>query len=103
MSPTKRSGLLYVIAYGIALLATVATVALRWGLDPWLGDFLPLATLYGAVGVAVWAGGVGPALLATLLGLLACDVLFMQPRGSLAIADVRDVIGIALYLVASAI
>src|SRR5262245_51319146 len=67
--------------YGGAVVFTALAVSLRWLLDPWLGDFLPLATLYGGVALAVWFGGYRPALLAMLLGYLACDYLFIPPRG----------------------
>ena len=32
-------------------------------LDPWLGNEVPYITLYGAVAIAVWFGGLGPAVL----------------------------------------
>jgi PAS domain S-box-containing protein len=82
----------------VALAATAAVVLVRWLLDPWLGDFLPLVTLYGAVAVASWYGGYRPALLATALGFLACDYLFIQPRGSFTIHDSHHYIGLVLYL-----
>ena len=37
------------LAYAVALAALVAAVAVRWLLDPMLGDALPLVTLFGAV------------------------------------------------------
>src|SRR5438552_1814920 len=83
--------------YLVAVAATAAMVLLRWLLDPVVGDFLPLATLYGAVAFAVWVGGYRPALLATLLGYLACDYLFLQPRGTLGFHDLHDLVGLILY------
>ena len=53
-------------AYAIALFALAAVIALRWLLDPLLGDTMPLVTLYGAVAAAVWVGGYAPALLASV-------------------------------------
>ena len=35
---------------------TAPAVLLRWLLDPWMGDFLPFPTLYGAVAVATGVG-----------------------------------------------
>src|SRR5438132_14244137 len=46
-----------VAAYGVALAALAAAVLLRWLLDPVLGTYLPLVTLFGAVAAAVWFGG----------------------------------------------
>jgi signal transduction histidine kinase len=80
-----------------------AAVLLRWLLDPWLGDTLPLATLFGAVGFAVWLGGLRPAWLTAALGYPACSWLFMEPRGSLGVLGARDLISVALYLLSCAV
>ncbi len=86
------------LGYLVAIGATAGTVLLRWLLDPVVGDYLPLATLYGAVAFAVWFGGYRPALLAAVLGYLACDYFFIQPRGRLGFNTVHDFIGLVLYL-----
>ncbi len=85
--------------YGAAVLFTALAVLLRRLLDPWLGDVYPLPTLYGAVALAVWVGGYRPALLAAALGYLACDWLFIEPRGTLRLPNPRDVIGLCAYAV----
>src|SRR5262249_57709251 len=77
----------------VAVRATAAAVLLRWALDRWMGDALPLATLYGAVALAVWVGGIGPAVLACVLGFVACDLLFIAPRGQVVL-DARTLIGV---------
>ena len=56
------------VRYGLAMVFTSAAVGLRWLLDPALGDFLPLATLYGAVILVVWLSGSRPAILAAVVG-----------------------------------
>ncbi len=86
------------VGYLVALAATTGMVLLRWLLDPWMGDFLPLVTLYGAVAAAVWFGGYRPALVSVALGHLACNYLFIQPRYALAIQHTHDSIGLGLYL-----
>jgi PAS domain S-box-containing protein len=85
-------------AYAIATAALAVAVLLRWLLDPLLGDGLPLVTLFGAVAIAVWAGGWGPAVVATLIGYFACAYLFIAPRGSLGLGDFQHVVGLAAYL-----
>src|SRR5262245_59245075 len=50
-----------IAAYGVALVTVAAAVGLRQLLDPVMGDTLPLLTLFGAIAVAVWLGGFGPA------------------------------------------
>lgn len=84
------------MAYLVALMATAAMVLLRWLIDPWLSSNLPFVTLFGAVAAAVRYGGYRPAILATAVGFLACDYLFMLPRGTYA--HVHDYIGFVLYL-----
>jgi PAS domain S-box-containing protein len=87
----------YLVAIGCAM----ATLALRWLLDPLLGDALPLVTLYAGIIVAAWYGGTGPALLATLLGYFGANFLFIEPRGSFTFADLAEVVGAGAYALTS--
>jgi len=68
------------VGYGAAVLFAVLAIALRWVLDPWLGQRLPFITVFGAVAAAAWFGGPGPALVATVLCFIACDYLFIDPN-----------------------
>ena len=65
----------------LSLSCVALAVAVRWLLDPWLGDNLPLVTLYGAVAAAVWIGGYSQGVVAAIVGYLACDYFFIAPRG----------------------
>jgi PAS domain S-box-containing protein len=87
-----------VVAYAFAIAALVAAVLLRWLLDPLMGDALPIVTLFGAVAAAVWAGGYRPAIVVAFLGYVACDYLFIAPRGQFVIEDFGHVIGLVAYL-----
>jgi PAS domain S-box-containing protein len=89
--------------YGWALIFTVLAVVLRGSLNAWLGDYLPFATLYGAVALVVWFGGYRPAIVATVLGCLACDLLFAEPRGAFGFDSARDILGLILYLLSCGI
>jgi PAS domain S-box-containing protein len=82
-------------AYALSLVALAAAVLLRWVLDPLMGDALPLVTLFGAVAGAVWLGGYRPAVLVALLGYVACEYLFIAPRGSLSLGEFGSLIGFA--------
>ena len=86
----------------VALVATALALALRAALDPWLGDSLTLVTLYGAVAFAVWRGGLRAALLATVLGYLGADYLFVSPRGAIGPWDAPHLIGLFAYLASCA-
>ncbi len=87
----------------LALLFAAVAVALRWVLDPWLGDAFPLVTLYGAVAVAVLIGGRSRGALTATVGYLACDYLFIEPRGTLGFADTSSLVGALVYVVTCAI
>jgi PAS domain S-box-containing protein len=89
------------IAYALALAALVAVVLLRWLLDPLMGDAFPLTLLFGAIAAAVWVGGYRPAALVVILGYLACDYLFIEPRGKVSLDGVPNVLGLVAYLFAS--
>jgi PAS domain S-box-containing protein len=99
----RRRRLTKVLAYPLAVAITAAAVALRWLLDPWLGEHLPLVTLFAAVAALVWLGGPGPAALAAVLGYLACDYLFIEPPGVFGVFNVRSLVGIAAYLLTCAL
>ena len=92
-----------VLRYGAAAAFTVAAVLLRLALDPALGTHVTLATLYGAVALAVYFGGYGPALFATILGYVAADYLFAPPRGTLHLADAQHLVGLVAYAISCTI
>ena len=84
--------------YAVAIAALAAAVLLRYLLDPWMGNTLPLVTLFGAVAAAVWTGGVRPAIAVVILGYLACSYLFIEPRGHIVFTDPGTVIGVLAYV-----
>ena len=85
--------------YAAALIAVAAAVVLRMLIDPYLGDRFPFATFFLAVVVTGWFGGLGPALLAVVLGYLAADWFFIPPRGQISMVGVTPdvVVGAAVY------
>ena len=87
--------------YALALIALAAAVYLRYLLEPWMAGALPLVTLFGAVAAAAWVGGYGPAVVVTVVGYIACNYLFIEPRGGFALATVGDLIGALAYLFTS--
>ena len=84
--------------YILGLVALAAAVLLRWLLDPFIGDALPLVTLFGAVAAAVWLGGYRVAIPVTLLGYVACNYLFISPRGQFDLSKVGEMVGVVAYL-----
>ena len=77
------------VAYGVAVLATAVTIALRWLLWPLLGDAVPHMFFFPAVMIAAYYGGFAPGLLSTLLCVLAANYLFTEPRYSLQIKNLN--------------
>ena len=90
----------FLLSYLVAIAATAAAVFVRWLLNPLLDHRLPFSTMYGAVAVAVWYGGWRPALLATVLGFVACDWAFIEsePGAPLSLSGPGGVAGLAVYL-----
>ncbi|MBC7894402.1 MAG: PAS domain S-box protein, partial [Cytophagaceae bacterium] len=63
---------------------------------PVLGETFPLITLYGAIAAAVWIGGARPAVVAAIIGFVACDWFFVEPRGQFVI-DASKAVAMAAY------
>jgi PAS domain S-box-containing protein len=89
--------------YGFALAIVVAATALRLLLDTAFGNHVPYITYFVAVVLAAWFGGVGPAVMALLLGAAAAAYFFINPRHTLDIAGFGEILGLALYLALGAI
>src|SRR6185369_4252190 len=85
-------------AYALGFFALLLAVLLRWALDPFMGDALPLVTLFGAVAAGVWLGGYRLAIAIVLLGYVACHYLFIPPRGHIDLSTMANVVGLVAYL-----
>jgi PAS domain S-box-containing protein len=85
--------------YEWAVVAVVAATFVRMALEPVLGPQHPLVTYYLAVTLASLYGGLGPSLLAVALGGIAADVLFIEPRGSLAVPRIDQFTGLCVYFI----
>lgn len=83
--------------YAIAVAALVAALGLRWLLDPYIGDSLPLVTLFAAVACAVWVGGVWPAIAVAVMGYAASAWAFIEPRAAFPPLNQTNVMGFAAY------
>ena len=84
--------------YAIAVVATSISLLGRWLLDPFLGNFTPFLTLYAAVALAAIYAGFGPAILATVLGLIGADYWFVPPRESFLLYSMPHMVGTLTYL-----
>jgi PAS domain S-box-containing protein len=86
--------------YGIALLSIVVATVLRRLLNPIVGEAYPFATIFLAVVFSAWYGGFGPALMASIAGLIAAAV-FLAPSAPAGRPAPPALIGLAFYLLAT--
>ena len=81
--------------YGIAVLLSILALVFAWVFRPVFGTEA-YAMFYLAVIVAAWYGGLGPGILAGLVGLAANVVLAVPPFG--AGLDIDDWLRVAIYM-----
>ncbi|HVJ28996.1 MAG TPA: PAS domain S-box protein, partial [Gammaproteobacteria bacterium] len=86
------------VGFGLSLAPLAAALALRWALDPLLGDTMPVVTLYGAVAVAIWLNGLPAAVTVTIVGYVIAAYLFIEPRGELGLDVTANLVGFVAYL-----
>lgn len=94
--PYRRSPAL---RYGVAVLAVLAAFTIRYLI---YGDFqnrLVFTFFVPAAVVAVWYGGIGPGIVATVLGLLMGDYFFMMSRKALWPLGNRESMAVGVYVV----
>jgi PAS domain S-box-containing protein len=94
---TRKSFRPLILHYGCAPVSIGIATWVRLLLDPPLGNQAPYATLLFAVLVTSSYGGIGPALLAVLLGSFSADYFVVQPRGSLGLTGADEYVSWALY------
>jgi signal transduction histidine kinase/ActR/RegA family two-component response regulator len=93
----NQDAMVVAVRYAAAIAIATAAIVLRWFLLPWLKSDVPYATLFGAIAVAVWMGGWGPAVVAAVVGLVGTTVLIGAPDSFAAAAGWSAVLGLAVY------
>src|SRR5262249_56909475 len=91
------------VAYGVALLATVGCLLIRWPLWPVLGDAVPHMTFFPAVMIAAYFGGFWPGLLATFLSAVAANYFLTQQLSSFHVRSVNDIAALILFVLVGTI
>lgn len=86
------------VVYSAALLGVGAATAIRFALDPVLGEHLMFSMYFLAVSVAAWAGGIRPAMLTAILSSILANYLFSAPRGRLQIDNAEQLCGLIIFL-----
>ncbi len=88
----------FLLRYGCAVAGVAAATWVRVLLDPVLGNRIPFPPLLLAVLFTAWYGGVRPSLLAVMLGGLSADYFLFEPRGSLGLKSVADLVALLLFM-----
>src|SRR4051812_10812470 len=84
-------------------IAVAGAVLLRSLFTPELKTGLPFITLFPAVFIAAYLGGLGPGILATLLGVVTALHFFIEPMGgSLSLANPVASYGVLLFTLSGA-
>jgi PAS domain S-box-containing protein len=84
--------------YALAVAATFVALLVRLALQDTLEERAIFATFMIAVAITSGYGGLGPALVATVLGGLAADYFFISPHGGLALGSRGDQISFVSYI-----
>jgi PAS domain S-box-containing protein len=88
------------LRYGVALLSVAVAVTVRHALTPIVGRLAaPFAFITAAVMLSAWLAGIGPAAIATVVGLVAVNWYFLAPTS--AIQGYANVVYVATYLFVS--
>jgi PAS domain S-box-containing protein len=87
--------------YAVAVLACIAAWGLRIVLDPLLGQQVTYAPLLLSVAFAAWYGGLGPAVLATALGVGISWFAYLSPRDRFGALAIDDAVQLGLYCAAA--
>ena len=94
----NQDGMVILVRYAAAIAIATAAIVLRWFLLPWLKADVPYATLFGAIAVAVWMGGLGPAVVAAVVGLVGTTILIGTPESFAAATSWSAALGLAVYI-----
>ncbi len=89
-----------VLGYVLAVLTVAAAVAIDLGFERLLGDNPTVSLLLCAIMLVAWAGGTGPAVLATVLAVVAFDFFFLQPAHSFDI-QFKEIPRLTLFSIAA--
>jgi PAS domain S-box-containing protein len=87
--------------YALAIFAVVVALVLRYLLTPVYGNENPYHTVWLAIVLSAWYCGLGPSIVATVLGALGVWYWFLPPLHSFAIRDRTEAYGMVGFLVFS--
>ena len=83
--------------YAVAVAAVLVAAAVRSALSPIWNDRVPFLTFIPAVVLSAWAGGLGPGIVATILGAVVANYLWLPPYYSLGVSSAADAIALLFF------
>jgi signal transduction histidine kinase len=86
----------HTLGYLAAVAVSAVALALALALTPLL-ELSPFPIFLAAVTLSAWRGGMGPGLVATVLGVAALDFLFFQPTFTLVVHYASDAVNLAVF------
>ena len=92
--PFRRSR---VLRYSIAVLAVLLAFSVRYVIYGDLQNRLAFTFFVPAAIVAVWFGGLGPGIAATLLGVVLGEYIFISTRGSLLPLGIHESMSLGVF------
>lgn len=95
LSPAPRPA---VLRYATAVVLSAAAFAVAAAFHNWLSEWSPLATFYAAVAVSSWFGGLGPGLVAVVLGAVAADYYLLEPRFDFGVKSPAQIGRLGLFV-----
>jgi len=87
-----------VVVYCVAFVGIGAATAIRFALDPVLGEHLQFSVYYLAVSLAAWSGGVRAAMITALISSILANYIFSDPRGFLEITNWEELCGLIIFM-----
>jgi PAS domain S-box-containing protein len=99
-APSWRFKSPLILNYGIAVLATAAAVAVDVAFNRLLGINPTVSLFLCAILLVAWISGTGPALLATVLTVLAFDYFLLEPIYSFVL-DTKEIPRLVLFAAAA--
>jgi PAS domain S-box-containing protein len=99
----NAEGLSTVVRYSIAVAAAVGGLLLRFALEPYWHEQLPYITLFPAIMISAWLGGLGPGLATTFLSAVGAAYFWVPPLRSLSIIDPGEWLGLTIFTIVGAV
>ena len=97
LAPFRSPG---VRPYLYGVVGVLLTTLLRWPLHNSLGEHLSFSFNFLAVFVAAWTGGIWPALVTAILGVLTSEYLFSD---SIAITSLEEFLDLTFFVLVSVV